>query len=261
MQWAIVILVSLLAGGILGRMSRLAAEAAARRRRVLSPSQIEQARVSEMIGDRCQAKAPAVVVDPASGHAVPCRFEAFDDTSLRMSVLAADSGAEGLQPNAMAAVQFNLEGRARMFIAPILEVGQDEEGRPLLEIATPAFVADGETRGAFRVTISEDFEVSATVLHGANDYSVRVVDLSTTGAGIVFGDDAPQLAVGDELELRLSVEGQEAQRTAIVRRVDGLACGLSLHPGAGDTAEENELVFSEFIRGVIDQEAKSHASR
>lgn len=263
MDWLIVAGVAALAGGIGGRAVRRANDAVLAKRYRPSAAQVEQTRSTHMLAGRCEVHAPGAIIDPGSGHAVAFRFLEVDEVRLRVALIGALPEDSGLAVHAVAAVQFNVEGRARMFIAPILHVAEaegEDGGETYIDIPTPTHVADGETRGAFRVKISPDVPVEAVVLHGATDFSASVTDLSTTGVGLMFPEGAaPEVELGEEVELLLAIDGLEVQRTAIVRRMVDGACGLSLNASEGEEAAADECAYADLIRKLIDHEAGEDA--
>ena len=260
MDWLIVAAGSAAAGGLFGQLTKSIVESAAERRRILTPAQIEQRRASQILEQCCKVQAPGVMVVLGSSNALPCRLYQADEAVLRLWVAAELSKDAGLAVQAMTIVQFNVQGRARLFLAPIIALTQDEAAGAFIDVAWPSQLADGETRGAYRVSMTHQSPLHAVLLVELTDINAEVLDLSATGLGLRLPrEHGLNMEVGDEVELRLELHGKSMQRSATVQRLQDDICGLALHPSPSDQASEDEVTYLDFVRHIIDLEGGGDA--
>lgn len=251
----IIVLTGLTFGAFAGFGMRLH-QAKARERRRLSGAELAAQRSRQLLGDCCDADSPGIMVDLASGNTSPVRFTGIQTESVSFETTGSGGDQECWSKRALVAVQFNLDGRARVFVAPIAEATPGTGGSTYITTSLPRYIADSEARAAFRVNMEEDEVVEAVLLHEARDFPGRLSDVSTTGMGILCKpEDLDGIEVGDDVEVQLELAGKPIQRTGIVRRVQGRLLGLSFPVITGDKVPKEQEEYFDLIRALLDREA------
>ncbi|MDD9943644.1 MAG: PilZ domain-containing protein [Myxococcales bacterium] len=251
----IIALIGVLSGAVAGHRTRQS-KSQPDTGRPLGEADLAAKRSKAMLASSVKQAGPAMLMDTATGNASPARFISIDDDTVSFETTGDGGDQECWSKDALVAVHFNLEARARIFVAPIADVTLGTSGSAYLQVALPRYIGEGETRAAFRVAIGEDADVEVTVLHGQRDFAARATDASTTGVGLVCDrDDLEGVKVGDEVEVMLRLESEMVQRTGTVRRVQGMQLGLSFPVSSDEDVPGEQQTYFDLIRTLIDREA------
>jgi len=185
---------------------------------------------SQLLAHCCRRDVRAFVVCPEHTAIASGRFKRLMPQGVLLE-LDGPVDERTFPPLALATVSFTSGGRARVFMAPILEVeAGDEGGAPLIRLALPDEIAGADGRTTFRVPITPEGALVARLLLGEGT-SVEVRPLNISQSGILVelpGGTGLELAKGRvvEVELRLDEEEAAVQVEAVVRRRSGREYGL-----------------------------------
>jgi hypothetical protein len=169
-----------------------------------------------------------VILDLESPLRLSVRFASLRDREVVFDVdCAAESAA--LRPLAACCVTFSHRGRAMTFLSHVRRI---ETGAPLdrprqTSLRIPTQIASEDLRSAYRVNNTRTSGLALRLVTAdEREWQPEIVNLSMSGALIEFVEDSPQLSVGTEVSLALSMEGREIDLRGTVRRAAGQRWGL-----------------------------------
>lgn len=209
---------------------------------------LEAAWCAEMVRRAASSKRAAITFHMATGRAGPCRFTGVATGQVELSMPDAPFDADGVKPGDIVLVQFNADGRSRVFAAPVEQCVGDG-----LSLGMPERIADAQTPGAYRFPLTTDI-LPAAVLHGEEVYDGHATELDARAVRVRFAADAiPPLTEGQETEVRLIHAGREVQRSARVVDVDAPMLALSLDTGEGDDPSPPERAYHVLLQELSER--------
>lgn len=213
-------------------------------------------RSRQVLRECCDLGTHAMVVDLASGNTSPARFCSVARDAVHCETTGEGGDQECWSKHALVAVQFNFEGRARMFVAPLLEATPGTNGATYLAAAVPRHIAHNEARAAFRIDMAPDEQVEAALTHKGRTLQATVVDASTTGMGFK-GDLATMRSLrrGDVVVVTVTLAGATIERSGVVRRVQGRQLGVAFPVVLGAQVPDDQAAYFDLIRSLLDREA------
>lgn len=158
--------------------------------------------------------------------------------------------------HALVAVQFNVDGGARVFVSPLKEIARTSDQALELTTILPKFIAHNDVRAAFRVAIPPDKPLRAQLQHAHGELSSEVVDVSTVGIGLRcrLGDlQGLPVSSGDAVRVTVSTPQTEVVRCGVVRRQQGSALGVAF--ALDEEATQEQETYLAFVRSLVDREA------
>lgn len=207
------------------------------------PSKKPHEEVGRILSECCREALPCTVLT-VGGVTYSARFAELQGSKVKL-----DLSVNSLMPpkeEGLVNVTFNLNGRARTFLAP---VGSSTADHTLLGI--PEQIAATEARAAFRIPCPQDcgLEAELTSANGS-DWPVTVRDISSIGVGLrLASGDATVFDVGSEMRLKLRLDDTEAELPARLQRVQRAQLGLHFNIAQFSAAPE-QASLREILRRV-----------
>lgn len=225
-------------------------------RRWANVDEIAAERSRRVLDECCRQGTHAMIVNLASGNTSPARFRRVERDQVHCETTGEGGDQECWSKHALVAVQFNYDGRARMFVAPLTEATPGTDGATYLATALPRHIADNEARAAFRIDMAPDEQVEAVLVHNEREIQVTVTDASTTGMGFACdATDIKSIGRGDILEVRVSLGGKSIARAGVARRIQGRSLGIAFPVVLGENVPAEQEAYFELIRSLLDREA------
>lgn len=213
-------------------------------------------RSRRVLHECCQQGLHAMIVNLGSGNTSPIRFRRLERDQVHCETTGDGGDQECWSKHALVAVQFNYDGRARMFVAPLTEATPGTDGATYLATALPRHIANNEARAAFRIDMAPDEQVAATLVHKERQLQVSVTDASTTGMGFACDAiDVDSIERGDLVEVKVSLAGKSIERTGVVRRAQGRSLGVAFPVVVGGDAPADQEAYFDLIRSLLEREA------
>ena len=172
----------------------------------------------DILRECCAHNVPAVIISPDNNLIFEARFATDTDGLITFEVLQ-EKGTV-LRSLSTCCVSYFREGRAFIFLSVVQGYHHlKTSDRPRLTLSHPTQITATDVRRAFRVPVPAEIGLTVNMVVDGQKYSPRPGDISFGGMMVVFPEnDVPDLAVGQTMQMNISLEGNQVDLKGELRQ-------------------------------------------
>lgn len=183
---------------------------------------VEEEDVARVLRDVCMAGAPALLFSAEAAEHAQVRFVSLGPEVVTVEIDGQRADAV-FRPLSTVSVAFNHERRSRVFLAVVQCQDEPRPGHgPQVQLRRPRQIATSAGRMNFRVPVFAESGLRVELcLQDGRRMEPRALNLSYSGMLVELpAGPGPRIRVGDEMIVRLGIDGTRFETEALVRRCD-----------------------------------------
>jgi hypothetical protein len=183
---------------------------------------VEEEAVARVLRDVCMAGTPALLFSAEAAEHAQVRFVSLGPEVVTLEIDGQRADAV-FRPLSMCSVAFNHERRSRVFLAVVQCQEEPRPGHgPQVQLRRPQQIATSAGRMNFRVPVFAESGLMLELrLRDGRSVAPRALNLSYSGMLVDLPPgQGPRIRVGDEMIVRMGIDGTRFETEALVRRCD-----------------------------------------